>query len=88
MWAQSAAMAGDPSDFEQVNDNLRRMLYRGVSGTYHFKPEELTAIPFPDEVNDPSLGMPHLTFQIQDQEQVLVDPDPYIQGEFQLPAWL
>ncbi|MGZ8620318.1 MAG: ABC transporter substrate-binding protein [Actinomycetota bacterium] len=88
VWAQSAAMAGDPMAFEQVNDNLKRMLYRGVSGTYHFKPEELTAIPFPDEVNDPSLGMAHLTFQIQDQEQVLVDPDPYIQGEFQLPAWL
>lgn len=88
VWAQSAAMAGDPANFEQVNDNLKRMLYRGVSGTYHFKPEELTAIPFPDEVNDPSLGMAHLTFQIQDQEQVLVDPDPYIKGEFQLPAWL
>lgn len=88
VWAQSAAMAGDPANFEQVNDNLKRMLYRGVSGTYHFKAEELTAIPFPDEVNDPSLGMAHLTFQIQDQEQVLVDPDPYIQGEFQLPAWL
>ena len=88
VWAQSAAMAGDPANFEQVNDNLKRMLYRGVSGTYHFKPEELTAIPFPDEVNDPSLGMAHLTFQIQDQKQVLVDPDPYIKGEFQLPAWL
>ena len=32
--------------------------------------------------------MPHLTFQIQSQEQVLVDPIPYDQGEFQLPAWL
>ena len=71
---------GRPANFEQVNDNLKRMLYRGVSGTYNFKPEELTAIPFPDEVNDPSLGMAHLTFQIQDRKQVLVDPEPYIQG--------
>ena len=61
---QSAAMAGDPTDFESVNANLKRMLYRGVSGTYNYKPEELTAIPYPDDVNDPSLGMPHLTFQI------------------------
>lgn len=88
VWAQSAAMAGDPSDFVAVNANLKRMLYRGVSGTYRYKPEELTAIPFPDAVNDPSLGMPHLTFQIQAQEQILVDPDPYVQGEFQLPGWL
>jgi len=88
VWAQAAGMAGDPADFEQVNANLARMLYRGVSGTYNYNPGELTAIPFPDEVNDPSLGMAHLTFQIQDQSQVLVDPEPYIEGEFQLPAWL
>jgi branched-chain amino acid transport system substrate-binding protein len=88
VWAQSAAMAGDPSNFEAVNENLKRLLYRGVSGTYRYKPKELTAIPYPDAVNDPSLGMPHLTFQIQSQEQVLIDPVPYSQGEFQLPEWL
>ena len=88
VWAQAAAMAGDPMDFEAVNANLKRMLYRGVSGTYTYKPGELTAIPYPDDVNDPSLGMPHLTFQIQDQEQVLIDPEPYVEGEFVLPEWL
>jgi branched-chain amino acid transport system substrate-binding protein len=64
------------------------MLFRGVSGTYRYRPGELTAIPYPDEVNDPSLGMPHLTFQIQNQEQVLIDPEPYSQGQFELPSWL
>lgn len=88
VWAQAAAMAGDPADFEQVNVNLKRTIYRGVSGTYRYKPGELTAIPYPDAVSDPSLGMPHLTFQIQNQQQVLVDPQPYVQGEFQLPEWL
>lgn len=88
LWAQAAAMTGDPVDFEGVNENIKRMSYRGVSGTYRYKPGELTAIPYPDEVSDPSLGMPHLTFQIQDQEQVLIDPFPYEQGEFQLPEWL
>ena len=88
LWAQAAAMTGDPFDFEGVNENIKRMSYRGVSGTYRYKPGELTAIPYPDEVSDPSLGMPHLTFQIQDQEQVLIDPIPYEQGEFQLPEWL
>jgi hypothetical protein len=32
--------------------------------------------------------MPHLTFQIQDGEQVLIAPDPYTTGKFQLPEWL
>lgn len=88
LWALAAGMAGDPFDFEAVNANIKRLAYRGVSGTYRFKAGELTAIPYPDEVSDPSLGMPHLTFQIQDQEQVLIDPFPYEQGEFQLPSWL
>jgi branched-chain amino acid transport system substrate-binding protein len=88
LWAQAAAMTGDPSDFDGVNENIKRLTYRGVSGTYRYKPGELTAIPYPDEVSDPSLGMPHLTFQIQNQEQVLIDPEPYIQGEFKLPEWL
>ncbi|HEX6581144.1 MAG TPA: ABC transporter substrate-binding protein [Actinomycetota bacterium] len=88
LWAQSAGIAGNETDFDAVNANVKRSTYRGVSGTYRYKPGELTAIPYPDEVNDPSLGMPHLTFQIQSQEQVLVDPIPYDQGEFQLPAWL
>jgi branched-chain amino acid transport system substrate-binding protein len=88
LWVQAAAMTGDPFDFDGVNANIKRMSYRGVSGTYRYKPGELTAIPYPDEVSDPSLGMPHLTFQIQDQEQVLIDPFPYEQGEFQLPEWL
>lgn len=88
LWAQAAALAGDPMDFELVNANLKRLLYRGVSGTYRFKPGELTVIPYPDEVDDPSLGMPHLTFQIQGGEHVLIDPPPYVQGEFRLPEWL
>jgi hypothetical protein len=29
-----------------------------------------------------------MTFQIQNQEQVLIDPEPYVQGEFELPGWL
>jgi branched-chain amino acid transport system substrate-binding protein len=88
LWALAAGLAGDPTDFDTVNANIKRLTYRGVSGTYRYKPGELTAIPYPDDVNDPSLGMPHLTFQIQNQEQVLIDPMPYEQGEFQLPAWL
>jgi branched-chain amino acid transport system substrate-binding protein len=88
LWALAAGMAGDASDFTAVNANIKRLAYRGVSGTYRYKAGELTAIPYPDEVSDPSLGMPHLTFQIQNQEQVLIDPFPYEQGEFQLPSWL
>jgi branched-chain amino acid transport system substrate-binding protein len=32
--------------------------------------------------------MPHLTFQIQNGKQVLISPEPYATGKFQLPSWL
>jgi branched-chain amino acid transport system substrate-binding protein len=64
------------------------MVFRGVSGAFRFQPGELAPYPYPDEIPDPSIGMPHLTFQIQDQQQVLISPDPYAGGRFQLPGWL
>jgi branched-chain amino acid transport system substrate-binding protein len=93
IWSQAATQANDPYDFERVALNVRNTAYRGVSGAYTFRPnfeanQELAATQYPDQTNDPSLGMPMLTFQIQDLEQVLIAPDPYTQGKFQLPPWL
>lgn len=88
LWARAAAQAGDPTDFAKVNEFLKASIFRGVVGTYRFDQTELTAIPYPDKVNDPSLAMPHLTYQIQEGKQVLLSPVPYDQGEFVLPAWI
>lgn len=88
LWARAAAQAGNPFDFAAVNAQLKASNFRGVVGTYTFDPTELTAVPYPDKVSDPSLGMPHLTYQIQDQKQVLVSPAPYIKGDFALPPWM
>lgn len=89
LWAQTAAMAGDPFDFEKVNTLLKNVIFRGVSGTIRWISDtELAVAPYPDLVNDPSLGMPHLTYQIQDGKQVPVSPDPYTQGSFELPPWM
>jgi len=88
LWAETAAVAGDPYAFNKVNVVLANAVYRGVCGAYSFLPGKLTCYPYPDETLDPSLGMPHLTFQIQGGQQVLIAPDPYTTGEFQLPDWL
>ena len=74
LWARAAAQAGDPTDFKKVNEFLKATIFRGVVGTYRFDQKELTAVPYPDKVNDPSLAMPHLTYQIQDGKQVLLSP--------------
>ncbi|WP_427869349.1 ABC transporter substrate-binding protein [Leucobacter luti] len=88
LWALAASRAGDPYDFAAVSQAVKDMSFRGVVGTYRFDQKELTAIPYPDATDDPSLGMPHLTYQIQNGEQVLFSPAPYGKGSFQLPAWL
>jgi branched-chain amino acid transport system substrate-binding protein len=88
LWAQAAAEAGDPYDFGTVNKIVKDTIYRGVCGSYRFPDSYLTCYPYPDWTKDPSLGIPHLTFQIQDGKQVLISPQPYTTGIFQLPPWL
>src|SRR6185437_8824339 len=88
LWAQAVEIAGDPFDFKAVNEAVRNTVYRGVCGAYRFPDDYLTCYPYPDFTKDPSLGMPHLTFQIQDGKQVLVSPDPYSTGGYQRPPWL
>jgi branched-chain amino acid transport system substrate-binding protein len=88
LWAQAVEIAGDPYDFKAVNAAVKATTYRGVCGTYRFPDDYLTCYPYPDYTKDPSLGMPHLTFQIQNGKQVLVSPAPYTTGSYQRPPWL
>jgi branched-chain amino acid transport system substrate-binding protein len=88
IWAQAVATAGDAYDFARVNKIIGNTVHRGVCGSYRFPDATLTSWPYPDKTPDPSLGMPHLTFQIQNGKQVLISPEPYATGKFQLPSWL
>jgi branched-chain amino acid transport system substrate-binding protein len=88
MWASAAGQAGNPYHFAKINEIVKNSIYRGVCGIYRFPDDYLTCYPYPDYTKDPSLGMPHLTFQIQNGKQVLISPDPFATGSFQLPDWL
>jgi branched-chain amino acid transport system substrate-binding protein len=88
IYLRAVAMAGGPQDRRKVADNIAAMIYRGVCGTYRFMPDDLTVPPYPAEFNDPSVAMPHLYFQIQDEAHRVIGPAPYIEAEFQLPPWL
>jgi branched-chain amino acid transport system substrate-binding protein len=87
LWAMAAGMASDPLNYDEVGNHVRNLVVRGVNGAYKLGPQQ-TNLPYPAKEKDPSLGEPLLTFQIQDGKQVLIGPDPYTQGEFQLPSWL
>ncbi len=96
IWAIAAALAGGPG--EQGNDEqnrkvaarMRQLIYRGVNGTTRFIPNENAAYTYPTQVNDSSLGMPHLFLQHQDytKDATLIAPAPYGVGDFKLPPWL
>jgi branched-chain amino acid transport system substrate-binding protein len=88
IWAQAVGVAGDPYAFDKINAHVKATPYRGVCGAYTFFHTGLTCIPYPDDIADPSIGMPHLTFQIQNGKQVVISPTPYTTGTFELPAWL
>lgn len=90
LWAQAVAMSGgDAYNFAAVREYvLNNNVFRGVSGGYAWNRTDNSVRPYPDDVNDPGVGMAHMTFQIQNGEHVLIDPFPYIAGEFQLPPWL
>lgn len=88
IWAQAAGAAGDPYAFDKINAYITDTPYRGVCGAYSFNHRGLTSIAYPDDTKDPSLGMPHLTFQIQNGKQVIISPEPYVTGKFELPSWL
>lgn len=88
LWARAAAQSNDPYDFEHVNELIADIIFRGVNGTYRFSPESHVVMPYPDEASDPSLAMAHLTYQIQDLNQVPISPTPYTSGRLELPPWL
>lgn len=88
LWALAAGLAQDVNDWDEVGDNVRRLIYRGINGAHKMGPTAQTCFPYPTKFNDSSLGMPTLTYQIQNGKQVVISPDPYTTGNFKTPAWL
>ncbi|PNG24900.1 ABC transporter substrate-binding protein [Methylocella silvestris] len=89
-----AGGSGGPGEFEQnhaVARALRETIYRSVAGTIRYHPKWQAAMPYPDYVLDPSLGLPHLFYQIQDWKNgplALIAPEPYNTEHFVLPPWI
>lgn len=95
-YAIAAAVAGGtapPFEKRQNREVAKRLLeisYRSVTGTIRYHPKWRAAVPYPDATNDPSQGVPHLFYQVQDcrKEQVVIAPVPYNTGRFRMPTWI
>ncbi len=85
MWAIATAVAGT-TEPKAVCKQLEKTIYRGNCGTYLFN-EWHWSPGYPDTTDDPSLGLPHLFYQIQNQQNALIYPKPFNVSTFQLPPW-
>lgn len=92
--AHAWGITGDPRNFAANIAELKRNIMRGVSGGYWFGSEEANfCLSYPSEIADPSLGNPHLFFQILPDDQgnlahTIIDPNPYIQSAYVKQPWL
>lgn len=91
--ASVAGGVGEPGDVD-INRRIARALidipYRAVVGMIRLHPVWQSAVPYPDATQDPSLGMPHLFYQLRGPEEppALIAPEPYVEQAFELPPWL
>lgn len=89
IYAKAAAMSGNPGDARAVANILKNhLVHRGVCGSWEFNHPDQCCRPYPGATADPSLGLTHHFYQIQDGQQVIVGPKPYVAGSFQTPAWI
>jgi branched-chain amino acid transport system substrate-binding protein len=89
IYGRAAAIAGGIEDPHKIARILKHeIIHRGVCGSWRFYGDDQCARPYPDFTDDPSLGLPHHFYQIQNRQQVMVGPRPYVTGEFQVPSWI
>ncbi|WP_324754050.1 ABC transporter substrate-binding protein [Roseovarius sp. Pro17] len=95
-YAIAAAIAGGTGGPGQDAQNRRiasallDLPYRSVAGMIRYHPKWQAAVPYPNATNDPSLGLPHLFYQLRspDERANLVSPEPFSDSAFELPPWL
>lgn len=85
--AQAWFQVDAADDFDAVSTGLLRSQHRGVNGSYRFTGEGHGTVPLGATSRDPSLAQAHTIFQVQNGQNVLLDPDLYATGQFVRPSW-
>jgi len=73
-----------------VAKKLKSTIFRSVSGSINYHDKWQSAIPYPDAIHDPSLGLPHIFYQLRNlgQDNAIIAPEPYSDARFEKPDWL
>jgi branched-chain amino acid transport system substrate-binding protein len=76
-----------PEEFDAVGDAIRALRYEGISGTYTFDRPQQRPLNYPWETDELSEGIPHLIYQVQDNEHTIILPDALAESSYQTPRW-
>lgn len=86
VWAKAVTLAGDYKDYREVAARTEELIHRGTTGSISFRSH--AGVQYPNQTQDPSLGQPHLIVQVHNQENIVVSPEPYTNGGFEIPPWM
>ena len=86
MLAHAWAITGDGQNFKANIAELKKMIYRGVSGGYWLTKN--AGLAYPAQTADPGISQAHLFFQIQNGVHHIIQPAPYIEATYQNPSWI
>lgn len=75
-----------PGILSNVVSDLRHSIIRGVNGVYFFGKRQ-QCLTCPDNTQDLSISQIHLTYQIQHNRNVIIEPDFCSESHFSLPSW-
>ena len=76
----------DPADFAAVNAFIAANPINGVTGFLDFT-KGVTPL-YPTEIDDPTKGVTHYFYQVQDGRHTVIAPDNDAEAAFVPPAWM
>jgi branched-chain amino acid transport system substrate-binding protein len=87
LYLSAVKKAGSFTDHRAVIKALNEIHYKGVNGVYNFDPSDQVTWDYPDQIDKPQGGIPHLYVQIQDGVDQIVAPKPFTTAKFKLPEY-
>ncbi len=81
MYFQALEEVGDPTDHDAIGKAIGKIKQATVAGNIEFDPQTHVALQSNDHI-------PVTFWQLRDGKRVLVGPEKFADGEFQLPPWM